>query len=187
MLFLAQCSPATPEGASAADNAAAPQPKEKSFAEEEAAKKADRRNAAQKSVDLGLLGSGFFQVVRDKEEQAEEILKMEKAFRGMGIAAAIKDCSWMGVLADGNASGSYYYGAVCKVRIGDKPPETFILCNEKYAGTTISKPDGFGASDDDLELIMRRLCLNKAFRGDGEPSDQHSTTFTASPPRLVSL
>jgi hypothetical protein len=159
MLLLTQCSPTTPNQPVAADNAVARQPEEKTFAERESAKKSERQNAVQKMVDLYLLRPGYFQVVRDKEEQGEEILKMEKALRGLGIAAAIEGCSWMGVLANGNASGSYHYGAICKLRIADKPQETFIVCNEKYGGTTISKPDAFGMSDEDLELIMRRLCL----------------------------
>jgi hypothetical protein len=117
-----------------------------------------REAVFQKMQDLYLLRRGYFSAV-PLDERPERIAHVQEGIRSLGIDATIQTCDWMGVISNGNASGAYAFGGICRVKIAHKPATTFIVCHDRIGGTALAKPDGIGLSDEDGELLLRRLCV----------------------------
>ncbi|HEX9955304.1 MAG TPA: hypothetical protein VGB48_08850 [Allosphingosinicella sp.] len=126
--------------------------------QENASRPSERQAAVQKMQDLYLLRRGYFSAV-PPEERPERIAHVQQGLRALGIPATIQGCAWMGVIANGNASGAYAFGGICKVRIADKAADTFIVCHDRIGGTALVHPDSIGMSDEDGELLLRRVCV----------------------------
>ncbi|HEY0150010.1 MAG TPA: hypothetical protein VGB70_13540 [Allosphingosinicella sp.] len=130
---LTACSPAAPENSTAATE----------------------RDGVQ---DPRHLRSGYFRIV-PPDERPERIAHVQQGLRALGVPATVQSCDWMGVIANGNASGAYAFGGICKVAIADKPAETFLVCHDRIGGTSLAKPGNVGISDGEGELLLRRICV----------------------------
>jgi hypothetical protein len=119
----------------------------------------ETRSAMEQAAEARVLLWGYFRLVDDGARIAEIRSQMERRLGELGIAARIGHCHWMGVVANGNASGNRAYGGACSVGIGGRPARSFLICSSTFGGITLVAPDGYGFDAEYIELFIRRACL----------------------------
>jgi hypothetical protein len=118
-----------------------------------------RRTALDAAIAGQLLGSGYFRLVTDKQEQASAAAGFENRLRSAGIPASVSDCHWIGLVAAGSARGNRSYGGACSVRMGTRRPSDFLICAADLGAVTLVQPSWFAWDAEYIELFIRRTCL----------------------------
>ena len=117
------------------------------------------RAAIDAAVQQRLLGSGLFRLVTDKRERRRASARFQKHLRSIGIPAAVGECQWIGLVAEGVKDGNLSYGGACRVRIASRPPADFLICEASLGGLSLVKPEWFASDSEYIELFIRRACL----------------------------
>lgn len=108
---------------------------------------------------LQRLNGGYFQLVDDPAERANAKAAMQRRLHSIGIKAEIRECDWMGLVAQGTKDGNNSYGAACKVRINGQPERSLLICNADLGGLSLIEPDWYAWDASYIELFIRRACL----------------------------
>ena len=117
------------------------------------------RAAIEAAVDSRLLGGGYFQLVTGRAERAAAAARFQERLRSIGIPASVGDCEWIGLVAAGVAKGNRSYGGACRVKMGSKRPDHFLICDADLGGITLTQPAWFASDPLYIELFIRRTCL----------------------------
>ena len=111
------------------------------------------------ALNFMFLDTGYFQLVEDPAELTAASREMQTTLRELGIPAEVGACDWMGLVAVGTANGNISYGAMCDVRMGQRPPRRFMICNSRYGGITLVEFDVYPADAESIEMFIRRSCF----------------------------
>lgn len=114
--------------------------------------------AMEAAIATGLLGSGYFQVVTDKTEQASARRRFQKRLRSVGLPVSVQTCQWIGLVAQGTANGNRSYGGACRVKVGPRPAQDFLICEADLGGVTLIHPAWFASDALFIEAFIRRTC-----------------------------
>ena len=139
---------------------AAPTPTEIAKARASTRRDLDTRRAALRAaIESRVVGSGHFQLVTDVDERKQERTRYQERLRAIGIPATLGVCHWMGFVSEGTARGNRSYGGACRVKIGSRPAQDFLICAADLGGITLIHPDAYAVDSEYIELFIRRTCL----------------------------
>ncbi|HEX8062507.1 MAG TPA: hypothetical protein VF535_04760 [Allosphingosinicella sp.] len=140
--------------------ATAPTPAEVASAQEGFRREAEEgREAIDSAIRHRLLARGDFSRITDAAEQRSAARRFEKRLRSLGIAASVGECRWMGLVAEGTATGNRSYGGACMVKIGARRASDFLICEADLGSVTLVKPDWFAWDSEYIETFIRRTCI----------------------------